>query len=352
MTHFLHSHHPSPETHPNPPQHRPRQANHRQTTVAATDMPDGVNAHHNHPPTTTAPTRTPVTTNSNTDSMMDSGHLHQQEKDPLAQRLQREPPNIGCCSSDNPIRDLEVLQQMAEILVAEQELKERKKQKVTTTNNENSMKSTSQTQAQELPPLDDTNINVEDGVNSSRSGSSVGSNNDHTNDSQIDDDDLEDSNHATHERQLLLRMSMNTAVAIGLHNFPEGLATFVAALNDPSVGVVLAIAIAIHNIPEGLCVALPVYYATGSRRKAFGWAILSGLSEPLAAVFGYIILANAVTSTTYGILFGIVAGMMVMISTRELLPTAHRYDPTDRVVTYSFIFGMAALALSLVLFGL
>jgi ZIP family zinc transporter len=114
----------------------------------------------------------------------------------------------------------------------------------------------------------------------------------------------------------------------------------------------LAIAIAIHNIPEGLCVALPVYYATGSRRKAFGWAIMSGLSEPLAAVFGYILLANAVTSTTYGILFGIIAGMMVMISTRELLPTAHRYDPTDRVVTYSFIFGMAVLALSLVLFVL
>jgi zinc transporter ZupT len=148
----------------------------------------------------------------------------------------------------------------------------------------------------------------------------------------------------------LMRMSINTAVAIGLHNFPEGLATFVAALNDPKVGTVLAIAIAIHNIPEGLCVAMPVYYATGNRWKAFGWAVFSGLSEPLAAVLGWAVLANSFSDLLYGILFGMIAGMMVVISTRELLPTAHRYDPEDTVVTYSFIVGMGVMALSLVLF--
>jgi zinc transporter ZupT len=152
------------------------------------------------------------------------------------------------------------------------------------------------------------------------------------------------------DRQLLLRMSLNTAVAIGLHNFPEGLATFVGTLHDPAVGAVLAVAIAIHNIPEGLCVALPIYYATGSRSKAFLGALLSGLSEPLAAVLGYIVLAQVVSYVAYAILFGIVAGMMVMISARELLPTAHRYDPDDRVVSYAFIIGMAVMALSLVLF--
>lgn len=154
------------------------------------------------------------------------------------------------------------------------------------------------------------------------------------------------------EAKKILTMSINTAVAIGLHNFPEGLATFVAALNDPKVGAVLAVAIAIHNIPEGLCVSLPVYYATGNRWKAFTWGILSGLSEPFAALLGWLVLANRFSDSMYGGIFGGVAGMMVIISVKELLPTAHRYDPEDQVVTYSFMTGMAVMALSLVLFVL
>ena len=84
----------------------------------------------------------------------------------------------------------------------------------------------------------------------------------------------------------LTRMGMMTALAIGLHNFPEGIATFVATLEDPSVGAALAVAIGIHNIPEGLCVSIPIYYATGSRWRALGWALLSGLSEPIGKFFG------------------------------------------------------------------
>jgi len=152
------------------------------------------------------------------------------------------------------------------------------------------------------------------------------------------------------ENRRLIHMGINTAVAIGLHNFPEGLATFVAALNDPRVGGVLAVAIGIHNIPEGLCVALPIYYATGNRCKAFVWACVSGISEPFAALLGWAVLANSFSDDLYAVLFGVVAGMMVVISTKELLPTAHRYDPDDSVVTYSYIGGMCIMALSLVLF--
>jgi zinc transporter ZupT len=153
-----------------------------------------------------------------------------------------------------------------------------------------------------------------------------------------------------HEDHKLITMGISTALAIGIHNFPEGLATFVASLHDPSVGAVLAIAIGIHNIPEGLCVALPIYYATGNRCKAFGWACLSGASEPVAALLGWAILAQTMSQVVYAILFGIVAGMMVIISMKELLPTAHRYDNEDTVVTYSFVGGMALISLSLVLF--
>jgi zinc transporter ZupT len=170
--------------------------------------------------------------------------------------------------------------------------------------------------------------------------------------SQDEDDEEDQQTSATERRkqEKLMSMSIKTALAIALHNFPEGLATFVATLGDPKVGVVLAVAIAIHNIPEGLCVAMPIYYATGNKMKAFCWAMLSGLSEPIAALLGWAVLANSFSDNMYGSMFGMVAGMMVIISVRELLPTAHRYDPEDSVVTYSFISGMAVMAISLMLF--
>jgi ZIP family zinc transporter len=152
------------------------------------------------------------------------------------------------------------------------------------------------------------------------------------------------------ENKKLVRMGIQTAVAIALHNFPEGLATFVAVLEDPKIGAILACAIGIHNIPEGFCVALPIYYATGNRKKAFWWGALSGMSEPVGALLGWLVLANSFSDAIYGLMFGLVAGMMVMISLKELLPTAYRYDPGDTVVTNSLIAGMVVISLSLVLY--
>jgi len=121
-------------------------------------------------------------------------------------------------------------------------------------------------------------------------------------------------------------------------------------LEDPSVGVSVAVAIGIHNIPEGICVAMPIYYATGSKWKAFFWATMSGMTELVGAFLGWIVLRKVFNQVVYGALFGIVAGMMVYIALKELLPTAHRYDPEDKVTTFGLIGGMAILALSLVLF--
>jgi len=152
------------------------------------------------------------------------------------------------------------------------------------------------------------------------------------------------------EKKRLEKMGLQTAIAIALHNFPEGLATFVAVLDEPQIGIILAIAIGIHNIPEGLCVSLPVYYASGNRTKAFWWGALSGISEPIGAFLGWLVLANSFSDMLYGLMFGLVAGMMIMISFRELLPTAHRYDPSDTVVSYSTVAGMVVMSLSLVLY--
>lgn len=123
-----------------------------------------------------------------------------------------------------------------------------------------------------------------------------------------------------------------------------------SVLEDPSVGASVAIAIAIHNIPEGVCVAMPIYYATGSRVKAFFWATLSGLTELVGAVLGWFVLKKVFTPVVYAILFGIVSGMMVYISFKELIPTAHRYDPDDRVTSLGIVIGMVIMSVSLILF--
>lgn len=147
----------------------------------------------------------------------------------------------------------------------------------------------------------------------------------------------------------LMRMGFVTALAIAIHNFPEGLATFTAALHDPKLGIPIAIAIAIHNIPEGIAVAVPIFYATGSRIKAFRLSFLSGLSEPAGALLGYLLLHRFFNDTVFGFIFASVAGIMVYISLDGLLPAAREYGE-HHLSIYGLIAGMAVMAGSLLLF--
>jgi len=153
----------------------------------------------------------------------------------------------------------------------------------------------------------------------------------------------------------LLRMGMFTALAIVIHNFPEGLATFLTALQDPSLGIAIAIAIALHNIPEGISVSVPIFYATGNRRKAFAYSVLSGVAEPVGAGIGYIALwffaggtSGLIPPQWTGVLFGGVGGIMVYISLDELLPTSRMYGRGHDSLL-GLVTGMAVIALSLLL---
>lgn len=153
------------------------------------------------------------------------------------------------------------------------------------------------------------------------------------------------------EGKQLTHMSWAMAASIAIHNFPEGMVTYLAYMSDSAVGIALAIGIAVHNIPEGLCVSMPLYYATGRRFYSFLWGTLSGLTEPLGALLVYLILADGMSGVTNGILFGIVSGMMTVISIDELLPTAHKYAANPKHVTYTFLIGMLFIAASLMLFS-
>ncbi len=160
----------------------------------------------------------------------------------------------------------------------------------------------------------------------------------------IDETNIDQAKH-----RKLLRMGLFSALAIAIHNFPEGLATFIAALTEPALGISIAVAIAIHNIPEGIAVSVPIYYATKNRGKAFWSSLTSGLAEPIGAIIGYFILRTIFNESTFGVIFAGVAGIMVYISLDELLPTAEEYGE-HHVAIGGLIAGMAIMATSLLLF--
>lgn len=146
----------------------------------------------------------------------------------------------------------------------------------------------------------------------------------------------------------LKRTGIFSALAIAIHNFPEGMATFISALSDPKLGVTIAVAIAIHNIPEGIAVAVPVYYATNNKAKAILYAFLSGIAEPIGALVGGLILLPFLNDAVMGVVFCIVSGIMVYISLDELLPTAEKYGE-HHIAIYGVIAGMFVMAISLLI---
>ncbi|MFB0524788.1 MAG: zinc transporter ZupT, partial [Phycisphaerae bacterium] len=115
---------------------------------------------------------------------------------------------------------------------------------------------------------------------------------------------------APRKNNYLMRTGLLTALAIGIHNFPEGLATSASALSDVRLGVFIAMAIAIHNIPEGIAVSVPIFYATSNKNKAFFYSFLSGLSEPAGAGIGYLILLPFLTPALLAAVLAFIAGVM------------------------------------------
>lgn len=154
---------------------------------------------------------------------------------------------------------------------------------------------------------------------------------------------------AGQEAEKLRRTGIFTALAITIHNFPEGIATFTAALAEPALGVAIAAAVAIHNIPEGIAVSFPIFYATGDRKRAFLYSFASGLAEPAGALAGYAVLMPFMSPAVFGLLFAAVAGIMVFISLDELLPAAEAYGE-HHLCIYGLVAGMGTMALSLLLF--
>ena len=159
---------------------------------------------------------------------------------------------------------------------------------------------------------------------------------------------VEQMEHHPQKNRRLMRMGLLTALAIAIHNFPEGIATFTTALEDQTLGIAIAVAVAIHNIPEGIAVSIPIYYATGDRFKAFRLSLLSGLAEPVGALLAWLVLMPFMSPTLMGCILAGVAGIMVFISIDELLPAAREYGEAH-ISIYGVVAGMALMAVSLIM---
>ena len=153
-----------------------------------------------------------------------------------------------------------------------------------------------------------------------------------------------------HDDEHLSKLGLMSAVAIAIHNLPEGLALFTAGLKDITVAIPIAAAVVLHNIPLSIAISVPIYHSTGSKRKALTYSLLVGLCQPLGAIIGYALLSRFFNDMVFGVLFSIVAGIMIFVSLDELLPSSQKYED-HHISVYGAIAGMIVMALSLNFFG-
>ncbi|MFH0971712.1 MAG: zinc transporter ZupT [Candidatus Micrarchaeota archaeon] len=148
-------------------------------------------------------------------------------------------------------------------------------------------------------------------------------------------------------QQKLMLAGVFTAIGIAIHNFPEGLTVFLGATSSAGLGLALAFAIAIHNIPEGIAIAMPVYCASKSKRKAFLYSLAAGLAEPFGAFLGFLFLMPYLTPAFLALALAFVAGIMIFISFDELLPLCFENCEGGHASIMGVIIGMLVMALSL-----
>lgn len=163
-------------------------------------------------------------------------------------------------------------------------------------------------------------------------------------DKLIPHEEEKDTHEIKHEN--LYRIGFVSTLALAIHNFPEGIATFMAGFDSQSLGIAITIAIAAHNIPEGITVALPIYFATGSRKKAIYYTFLSSISEPIGALLAFLVLRPFINDATLGIVFGIISGIMLYIALEELLPSSRNYG-YPRIALWSAFAGICLMPLTL-----
>ncbi|MBS5937227.1 zinc transporter ZupT [Clostridium sp.] len=161
----------------------------------------------------------------------------------------------------------------------------------------------------------------------------------------IPDDPKGSINRYTNSNEKLYRVGLVSMIALIIHNFPEGVATFISGYQNTSLGIYVTLAIALHNIPEGITIAMPIYYSTRSKKQAFKYTLYSGLAEPLGALVAFLFLRPYISEVILAITFALVAGIMLYIAFAELIPTARIYKH-NKVYLFSIFLGILTIVVS------
>ena len=142
----------------------------------------------------------------------------------------------------------------------------------------------------------------------------------------------------TEQKNDLYKLGILNMLALILHNFPEGIATFMSSYKDIELGLKLALAIAFHNIPEGISIAVPIYYATKSKKNAIFKTFLSGIAEPIGAIIAYIFLSKYITDNFISMILLLVGGIMITLAIEVIFPKAKKYN-LDKYLYLGLIIG-------------
>lgn len=161
----------------------------------------------------------------------------------------------------------------------------------------------------------------------------------------IPDNEKNNPNIVNGKSSSLYRVGFVSMIAIMLHNFPEGVATFVSGYQDTTLGIYIAMAVALHNIPEGISIAMPIYYATNSKAKAFKYTFISGIAEPIGALLAFLFLKPFINEMILGIIFALVSGIMLYIAFQELIPESRKYG-FNGLYVFSIFLGICIIPIS------
>ncbi len=143
----------------------------------------------------------------------------------------------------------------------------------------------------------------------------------------------------------LYTLGILNMIALMLHNFPEGVATFLSSMQDMNMGIHLGLAIMLHNIPEGISIAVPIYYSTKSKKEALKKTFLSGFAEPLGAILAFVLFKNYITDSLISIVLLFVAGIMITISIEEILPETLKYKENSYIIK-GFLAGIILIVIN------
>lgn len=145
---------------------------------------------------------------------------------------------------------------------------------------------------------------------------------------------------------MLYRVGVLSMLSLLVHNIPEGIICAMTSMSNIELGLKMTFIIMLHNIPEGICIALPIYYSTKSKFKAFVYTAISGLGEIVGALITILFLKRFITPLFLFAVLLITAGIMIYLSLNKILKTGVTYKEYYWLIL-GILFGIVVLIITM-----